>query len=51
MTTEFIFAPPLSQAELRARLAALEARRHASHRPGEPARACLLCPPREQARR
>lgn len=49
MATEFWFASP-SQEELRARLAALEARRHASHRAGEPARACLLCPPREQAR-
>lgn len=47
--TALIFERP-SQEEVAARLAALDAERHANHRPGEPRRYCPLCPRREAAR-
>lgn len=41
--TSFIFEPAPTQGEVRARLTALEAAKHATH--DEPRWFCLLCPP------
>lgn len=47
--TTFIFRTR-TQAEVEADLAALDAERHAAHRPGESRRYCPLCPAKEAAR-
>jgi sugar-specific transcriptional regulator TrmB len=40
----FWFEPVPPEAELERRLAELDRRKHAAHRPGEPRRYCPLCP-------
>lgn len=49
MATTFLFARP-SQEQVIAELAALDAERHAAHRPGEPRRYCPLCARQEVTR-